>query len=113
MSRPRKHERELRTASVRADLTEAEKAFVQEQAARAELSEAEFLRRRILGRPVLAATTDRRMAPALVAALNRVGVNLNQIAKHLNAGRPERRDLDVALAELRGVLDRLLKDMED
>lgn len=112
MGRPRKEEHERRIASVRADLTEAEKVFVQDQAAKAGLSEAEYTRRRVLGNPVESAATDRRIEPALLSELNRIGVNVNQIARHLNAGRTERGSLDVVVAELRGVLGQLLQRPE-
>jgi hypothetical protein len=46
MARPTKHPDEKRLASIRADLTQAEKIFVQEQAAVAGMSEAEYTRPR-------------------------------------------------------------------
>jgi hypothetical protein len=52
MARPNKLPDEKRLASIRADLTVAEKIFVQEQAAKAGMSEAEYTRRRDSPRPV-------------------------------------------------------------
>ncbi|WP_131575833.1 plasmid mobilization relaxosome protein MobC, partial [Paracoccus nototheniae] len=51
-----------------------------------------------------------RSAPDLSAALvslNRVGVNLNQITRTLNAGQPVPVDLDEVLAEVRAAVERL------
>ena len=51
-----------------------------------------------------------RSAPDLSAALvslNRVGVNLNQIARTLNAGQPVPVDLDEVLADVRAAVERL------
>lgn len=109
MSRPRKAPNERRDARLAAPrLTGAELAFVEEQAAVAGLDLAEFVRRRVLGRkvaPARAAADDR-----LILEINRVGVNLNQIARSLNSDRPERADLAVALAHLEGVLSKVADD---
>ena len=45
------------------------------------------MRQVVLGRPVRIAAV-RRLGPAEFAELNRIGVNLNQIARALNAGVP-------------------------
>ncbi|MFN0132760.1 MAG: plasmid mobilization protein [Phycisphaerales bacterium] len=87
MGRPRKNDNERRTASVRADLTEAEKAFVQAQAAKVGLSEAEYTRRRVLGYAVVSPATARQTDPALLSDLNRIGVNVNQLARAVHTGR--------------------------
>ena len=84
--RPRKEPHEQRTESIRADLTVAEKEHVRQQAARAGLSEAEYTRRRILGFEVSAAGR-RAFDPALVSEVNRVGLNVNQLARAAHTGR--------------------------
>ena len=66
-------------------LTEAEAAEVAERAAAARLAPAAYMRRRALGRPVRRAVV-RRLGAAELRELNRIGVNLNQIARVLNAG---------------------------
>jgi hypothetical protein len=113
MGRPRKEEHERRTASVRADLTEAEKVFVQDQAAKAGLSEAEYTRRRVLGYAVVSpAASTRQVDPSLLSELNRVGVNVNQLARAVHTGREfvvYWRDIG---RELQGVLARLAKGQE-
>ncbi len=84
--RPKKAPHELRTQSIRADLTVAEKDYVRRQAATAGLSEAEYLRRRVLGFEVTA-VGRRAFDPALVSAVNRVGCNVNQLSKSVHLGR--------------------------
>lgn len=84
--RPRKADQERRIESVRADLTVAEKTHVRRQAAKAGLSEAEYTRRRVLGFEVTAAAR-RSFDPALVAEVNRVGVNVNQLTRSVHMGR--------------------------
>lgn len=106
MPRPRKAATDNRTerlAGLR--LTFAERAFVEQQADLAGLPVAEFTRRRLLGQRVNPAPS--KADARLLMELNRVGVNINQIARNLNADRPERIDVDAAFDELRAVLDRL------
>ena len=66
-------------------LTAAEAAEVAERAAEARLAPAVYMRRRSLARPVRRAVV-RRLGAAEFLELNRIGVNLNQIARALNAG---------------------------
>ena len=63
-------------------VTPAELLAIQEQAARAGLSLSEYCRRVILRHRVKAAVTDRDVAA--LAELNRIGVNLNQLARRAN-----------------------------
>lgn len=109
MARPRKEEHERRTASVRADLTEAEKVFVQEQAARAGLSEAEYTRRRVLGFAVASPAAARRTDPALITELNRIGVNVNQLARAAHTDRDFIQFWREIGRELQGVLAKVVR----
>lgn len=109
MARPRKQEHERRTASVRADLTEAEKTYVQEQAAKAGLSEAEYTRRRVLGFAVASPAAARRADPAVVTELNRIGVNVNQLARAVHTDRDFAKFWLEIGQELRGVLAKVVK----
>jgi hypothetical protein len=93
MGRPRKQDDERRIASVRCDLTLAEKSYVQEQAAAAGLSEAEYLRRRALGFAV-PARAEQQTKAALVSEINRLGGQLaalgniaNQVALYCHTDR--------------------------
>lgn len=83
--RPRKQKDERRVASTRTDLTLAEKQYLREQANVAGLSEAAFVRKRVLALPVV---VPRSHADArLLYELNAIGINLNQLARNVNSGR--------------------------
>jgi len=105
MARPLKAPDERRDERLPAPrVTAAELGHVEAQAAAAGLALAEYVRRSVLGQrvgPARTAADDR-----LLLELNRVGVNLNQIARALNSDRPEQGDLAATLAELRAVLAR-------
>lgn len=109
MARPLKAPDERRDERLPAPrVTAAELGHVEAQAAAAGLALAEYVRRGVLGQRVAPARTaaDDR----LLLELNRVGVNLNQIARALNSDRPEQGDLTATLAELRAVLARAAAD---
>ena len=53
---------------------------------RARLSLGAYLRRRALGQRVRMAAVERRLGAAELRELNRIGVNLNQMARTLNSG---------------------------
>lgn len=96
---------ESRVDRVAFRLTTDELARVQAEAERAGVSVSEYCRAAALGQRVRV-----RSAPDLSAALvslNRVGVNLNQIARTLNAGQPVPADLDEVLAEVQAAVERL------
>lgn len=114
MARPKKQPHERRQTGVRADLTLAEKRYVQAQAALAGLSEAEYTRRRVLGYAVKAARGELRCDAALVSELNRLGVQLsnlgnlaNQVARYLHTDRSVPEAWGVLPGELRRVLDQV------
>ncbi len=107
MGRPRLQPAELRDMRLPAPrLTAAELAFVTDQADRAGLTLAEYVRRRVLGLEVAPARslTDERM----IYEVNSVGVLLNQIARSLNSDRPERTDLADTLQATKRALALLL-----
>ena len=86
MARPKKADperRDERLAGLR--LTAAERAVVEAQAAAAGLDLPTYQRSRLLNQrpPVARSTPD----AALLVELNRIGVNLNQIARAVNRGR--------------------------
>ena len=76
-------ERRGRTVGVR--VTEAEETELRERAQAARLSMGAYLRRRALGQRVRSAV-ERRLGAAELRELNRIGVNLNQMARALNSG---------------------------
>jgi hypothetical protein len=121
--RPAKAEHEKRTASIRADLTVAEKEHVRQQAAIAGLSEAEFIRRRALGYRIDPAPR-RSFDPALIMEVNELGRQVkaagnlaNQLALATHRGREFSADwrlvrakVDEALGDVTTALRRLTGD---
>ena len=85
MARPRLGEEERRGRTVGVRVTEAEVEELQERAQAARLSVGAYLRRRGLGQRVRMAA-ERRLGAAELRELNRIGVNLNQMARALNSG---------------------------
>ena len=85
MARPRLGEEERRGRTVGVRVTEAEAEELQERAQGARLSLGAYLRRRALGQRVRSAV-ERRLGAAELRELNRIGVNLNQMARALNSG---------------------------
>jgi len=85
MARPKKLEGERRTERFNLRFTVAEKLHVEEQAAKAGLDPTEFLRRRALSLPI--APAPAKADAALIAELNRIGVNVNQLARAMHSGR--------------------------
>lgn len=88
-------------------LTAAERAHIEEQAARAGLDVTDFCRRAILRRRIAPAATATDEAALL--ALNRVGVLLNQIAKRMNAGGTVPAHLVETLDQVRAAVDHLAR----
>ena len=78
MARPRLGEQERRGRTVGVRVTEAEAEELQERAQGARLSVGAYLRRRGLG--------QRSLGAAELRELNRIGVNLNQMARAMNSG---------------------------
>lgn len=86
MARPRKSEIDKRDERSEQRYTLGELEFIREQADRAGLSVSEFVRRRALSHPVRAVQTN-ATSPAVISELNRIGVNVNQLARANNRGR--------------------------
>ncbi len=107
MARPKKAAEEKRSANfppVR--VTDAELIHVQDQAEMAGLSVSDYLRQRALSGKVTPRRTPAQAS--LLVELNRIGVNLNQIARSLNRGRDEDpQQIGFVLHELHGVMEKL------
>jgi hypothetical protein len=104
--RPRKAEGERRDASLPpVRVTTAELVHVEEQAERAGLPVSEYVRRRALGAKVAP-----RQTPADTRALdelNRIGVNLNQLAHAANMGKTLEGQLAATLDQLQRQLEKV------
>lgn len=79
--RPKKPEEERRTLTHGLRLSPKEKEELEARADRAGLSLSEYLRRKALGKPVKTKVDGKALKE-----LNRIGVNLNQLARAANRG---------------------------
>ena len=107
MARPRLgyEERRRRTMGVR--VTEAEAEELRERSQAARLSVGSYLRRRALGQRVRMAA-ERRLGAAELRELNRIGVNLNQMARAMNAGSAATTGTQEAVERVSELVARLL-----
>lgn len=87
MARPVMAPHERRTERCNLRFTAAEMVHVQIQADASGLTTSEYLRRRALGYQVPASPLRRGSDPALVSELNRIGVNVNQLARAVHMDR--------------------------
>lgn len=106
MARPIKAPDEKRSETARVRLTIAERAHLRAQADIAGLTESDFLRRRALGLPVRSSSV--RSDPALVTELNRIGVNVNQLARATHRGADFTRYWREIGAQIETMLGRML-----
>ena len=104
MGRPTKTD-DQRRGNFTLRLTMADRVEIETNAALLGLTTAEFVRRRTLGYRMPEALARQRDTARLATAGLRIGVNLNQIAKHMNAGRDAPASLDSLLAEITAWLD--------
>ena len=104
--RPRLTRAEKRSAAIPpVRLTPDELDAVREAAARAGLTLSDYVRRLVLGHRVVAARAD--TDAAVLADLNRVGVNLNQMTRRVNVTGAVPPELRAALAEVRAAVEKL------
>lgn len=103
MARPKKQLHEKRDQRFNLRYTPAEIEHLRLAAQKVGLHPHEYARRRTLGAPVVRPASS-RSNPALINELNRIGVNLNQIARALNRGREVEEDWDDLALELKRTL---------
>ncbi len=103
MARPIKNEGEKRDQRFNLRMTRIEIETMREEAAKAGLNPHEYARRRALGHRVVS-TSFRRSDPALINELNRIGVNLNQLARASNRGRELGEEVEVVIDQLQQAL---------
>lgn len=97
---------ERMTETVTFRLTVADRAAAEANAARAGIPLAELARRAVTGAKIKdRAKGAASIPPGLLADLNRVGNNLNQIAHAAHLGRDLRHNAETALADLRALMD--------
>ncbi len=112
MARPVKQPGEQRSEVVRLRLTLAEAEHVRAQASAASQSVSEYLRRRAIGYTVPSPTTVRG-DPALLSELNRIGVNVNQLAKSVHLDHKFVRHWEAIAGELRRVMELVARTQHD
>ena len=107
MVRPVKSEHEKRDQILRTRLTLSERGYVEEQAANAGMNMAEYLRVLVLSEEVKPRKS--RSDANVLTELNRIGVNLNQIAHAANIGRNDEAILRYAIDELVALMSKVNK----
>ena len=110
MGRPKKSPEEVRDTYVQVRLTDRERAELEQRASPFGLSVSEYVRRQTLSRPMPAHVAEQRTRATLATALLRLGVNLNQITRHMNAGRFAPPHLPELIEDIRAHVDRLTSD---
>jgi len=110
MARPKKPDHERRDHNHAVRLSSLELAQIEHSASMAGMTITDFFRSRALGHRIKSTTQiDRDQMDKATVALLRLGVNLNQLTKHVNAGRPapvvELADLITRINETMDALD--------
>lgn len=97
-------EQRQRTYILPVRLSEAERHALDERAERAGCSRAALVRRGLFETPLPRAiprpTVEHREVARLLAEIGKIGSNINQLAKHANAGRYQANSIELALREL-------------
>lgn len=107
IGRPKKAPGESRTERLSGiRLTPAERNHLAAMVAAAGVDEAEFCRRAILGQRIVARRSD--VNERALVELNKIGVNLNQIAHAVNGGRGLAADTPDLLRRLQAAISGLL-----
>ncbi len=109
MARPRKMREEKRNEQLNIRLTTAEIEFLRSQASQAGVCITDYVRRRGLGLR-LPTQSSSRSDPALISELNRIGVNVNQLARATHRGSAFTRFWNEIGAELQDALRKLVGD---
>ena len=107
IGRPKVPPGEGRVTVVSVRLTTFERAGVETKAARSRLSLSDYCRHAILGHRVTASTEPQQINTEALVELNRVGVNLNQIARAANRGGPLPRSFPETLSAVLAAVERL------
>ena len=105
MARPVKQSEEKRIERFNLRLTLAEVEDLRRRAALAGMLPHEYARRRILGHVIQ--PPPGRADAALISEVNRIGVNVNQLARAQNAEREFRGDWQSIAAEVKRVLGKV------
>ena len=110
MARPKKKHTERRTEQTKERWTVAEVEHLNQQAALAGITRAEYIRRCALGQRVSAKASA--MDPAFILAVNQVGNNVNQLARSVHRGSDFQSYWREVGDQLRSVLHQALDRMD-
>lgn len=110
MARPNKQPHEKRTERFNLRYTQAEIEHVRAQAHAAGLDPHDYARRRTLNHSVPPAPSRPGVDAALISELNKIGNNVNQLARAVHRGRQQPGEWTALAAELRTVLTKLASD---
>jgi len=97
-------EQNQRTCMFPVRLTEVERAALDERAAQTGYSRAALIRHALFSSPMPRSiprpTIEHQEVARLLGELGRIGGNINQLARHANAGRFQSNSIELALREL-------------
>lgn len=111
MARPKKKQHEQRTQQTNSRWTAGELAQIDQDAARLGLTRSDLIRRRALDLRVPALSPSSSADPALIVALNKVGNNVNQLARSVHRGSDFQRYWQEVGGDLRTVLAKALEGL--
>lgn len=110
VARPKKQQQEARSERLNLRLQPDERADIEARAVALGITPSDYARRLVIGGR-LASVVAKKADPSLVLAINRAGVNLNQIARTMNSGAGHvPLDLADTLERINRLLDRLQED---
>lgn len=112
MARPKKSPDEKRSERLECRLTVAEKNVIAQRAAERGMTLTDYAYQRLTQSRMKVPTVNPAIHQ-LVVELNRIGVNLNQIARAMNSGKPLPPDFPRVLASLESVLHRALEGLDE
>ena len=114
MARPKLAPEDRRGHPTGIRLNLVEQARIDASASAYGLTRADYLRRRGLSQRLPSTVAEAHSQALIATALLRLGVNLNQIAHHMNAGRPAPlAELDALIARINDALDQLYDPGDD
>lgn len=107
MARPKKSEHEKRDQRFNLRLTVAEIEHLRAQATTSGVSPHEYARQRVLGHVVKPARNH--VDASVVSELNRIGMNVNQLARSVHRGRDFQEHWQVLRQQLQATLAKVLQ----
>lgn len=108
MARPKKEQHEQRSEQMNTRWTLAEREYIRTQARAAGISETAYVRARTLSHQIHPVPSRGGADPALVSELNRIGVNVNQLARATHRGSDFTRHWMHIAGELRTALAKVM-----